>query len=76
MPDKNNRLTINSPGSFYVDDSCIDCDLCRSNAPEFFIRDDDLGFSFVHRQPVSDEDVEQAKEALEECPSGSIGDDG
>ena len=76
MPDINNRLTINTPGSFYVDDSCIDCDLCRSNAPDFFTRDDDQGFSFVHRQPQTEDEIELAQVALEECPSESIGCDG
>jgi hypothetical protein len=27
MADKTNRLSLNAPGPFYVDDTCIDCDL-------------------------------------------------
>ncbi len=30
------RRTENAPGAFYVDTSCIDCDACRSMAPEFY----------------------------------------
>ena len=30
------RRAENVPGDFYVDSSCIDCDLCRQIAPEVF----------------------------------------
>jgi ferredoxin len=70
------RLTQNVTGRYYVDSSCIDCDLCRSTAPAFFTRDDEIGFSIVHRQPVTPEDAALAEEAMDGCPSGSIGNDG
>jgi ferredoxin len=76
MADLNTRLPINVSGSFYVDDSCIDCDQCRSTAPQFFTRDDESGFSYVHRQPQTPEDREIAEEALHGCPTESIGNDG
>ncbi len=63
-------------GAFYVDASCTDCDLCRNTAPAFFSRHDELGFSVVHRQPVTPKEVALAQEALEGCPSESIGNDG
>src|SRR6516165_2750261 len=75
MADKENRLPQNVPGSYYVDSSCIDCDRCRATAPALFKRDDDIGFSFVHRQPTTPEELTLAKEALEECPTASIGND-
>ena len=67
------RLPQNVPGRFYVDSSCIDCDQCRSNAPEIFRRDADIGMSVVFRQPQTTEEVRQAQEALEGCPTESIG---
>ena len=70
------RLPQNVLGRYYVDSSCVDCDLCRSSAAAFFRRDDDVGFSFVHRQPVTPEEVALAEEAREGCPSESIGNDG
>lgn len=76
MADLNDRLTNNAAGRFYVDSSCIDCDICRSSAPSFFTRDDEVGFSVVFRQPVTTEEVNLAEEALESCPAGSIGNDG
>ena len=76
MPTLDNRLPENVPGAFYVDDSCIDCDHCRSQASQFFSRSDDSGLSYVHRQPVTDEEIALAQEALEGCPTESIGNDG
>ena len=67
------RLSENTPGSFYVDSSCIDCDQCRSLAPEFFARNDDIGMSIVQRQPIADEEIELCREAMAGCPSESIG---
>lgn len=70
------RHPENVPGRFYVDDTCIDCDLCRSNAPEFFRREDDRGYSVVYRQPVTPEEIASAEEAMTGCPMESIGNDG
>jgi hypothetical protein len=41
MADKNERFPENIPGAYYVDSTCIDCDLCRSLAPGVFVRDDE-----------------------------------
>jgi ferredoxin len=76
MSEKLNRLPQNAPGAYYVDSSCIDCDLCRTTAPDFFRRDDQTGFSFVYQQPSTLEQVASALEALKGCPTDSIGDDG
>lgn len=76
MASTSERLPQNALGRYYVDASCIDCDLCRNTAPEFFRRDDETGFSIVHRQPVTPEEIALAEEAREGCPSESIGNDG
>src|SRR6056297_2882676 len=70
------RYPQNSPGVFYVDDQCIDCDMCRLNAPEFFTRNDERAHSFVHRQPATEADVEVCLEAVDGCPVEAIGSDG
>ena len=62
-------------GRFYVDEQC-DCDLCRETTPDFFTRNEDGGYSFVHTQPTSAEGEELCMEALEGCPVEAIGDDG
>lgn len=76
MADKNNRLPENAPGRFYVDDQCIDCDACRETAPGFFRRNDDKGYSYVYKQPTSEQEVAECEEALEGCPVEAIGRDG
>jgi len=75
MASLTDRLIQNMPGRYYVDASCIDCDICRSTAPAFFSRHDEIGFSVVHRQPVTAEELELAEEARQGCPTESIGSD-
>ena len=75
MADKNNKLPENVPGRFFVDDQCIDCDACRETAPGFFRRNDDKGYSYVHKQPTTPQEVAECEEALEGCPVEAIGKD-
>ncbi len=75
MANKAEKWPNNVSGKFYVDQQCIDCDLCRETAPNFFQRSDEGGFSYVFKQPSSDEEIAQCKEALEGCPVEAIGDD-
>lgn len=70
------RLPLNVAGRFYVDSSCIDCDQCRAEAPEFFGRDGDSGTSYVKRQPVTAEEIALVEQAVANCATASIGDDG
>ncbi len=76
MAEKSLRLPRNVAGRFYVDETCIDCDLCRQIAPDVFAQDDEEGKSYVMRQPLTPEEREAAHEAMESCPTESIGDDG
>lgn len=76
MADQKDKWPDNVIGKFYVDQQCIDCDLCRETAPDFFKRSDDGGYSFVYKQPATPEEAEQCMEALEGCPVEAIGSDG
>ena len=76
MADFNNKYPENVSGKFYVDDQCIDCDLCRETAPDNFKRNDDEGHSFVYKQPETLEEAELCQQALEGCPVEAIGNDG
>jgi ferredoxin len=76
MADVSNRYEQNVQGKFYVDDQCIDCDLCRETAPANFKRDDDHGHSFLFKQPESDQEANLCREAMEGCPVEAIGEDG
>ena len=76
MADVANKYPENITGKFYVDDQCIDCDLCRETAPANFTRNDDGGHSYVYKQPESPEEEGLCKEAMEGCPVEAIGSDG
>lgn len=76
MAEKSRRLDYNVAGAYYVDDQCINCGVCMEIAPEIFKSNDDEGFAFVAKQPVTDEDMDLARDSLESCPVESIGDDG
>lgn len=66
----------NVEGKYYVDDQCIDCNLCRENCPECFKREDSGGYSYVYHQPANADEEALCKEAVESCPVNAIGDDG
>ena len=76
MADKEDKYSDNVWGTYYVDEQCIDCDLCRQVAPDNFTRNEDEGYSFVYKQPSTPEESELCEEALEGCPVEAIGDDG
>ena len=76
MAERTERLPQNVVGPYYVDSTCIDCDMCRSTAPDSFRRDEKIGMTIVYRQPVSREEHALAEEAKQGCPTESIGNDG
>src|SRR5271166_5710697 len=70
------KLPENVVGQFYVDATCIDCDLCRETAPQNFRRNAAEGHSYVHHQPRDAAQQAACLAAMEECPVEAIGDDG
>ena len=60
MAEIEDKYEDNVTGKFFVDEQCIDCDLCRETAPSCFTRNDDGGYSFVHKQPDNEEEEEMA----------------
>src|SRR5215470_5508579 len=71
MANVNRAYPENIKGNFFVDDTCIDCDLCRQIAPSVF--KDEGDHSAVYHQPESDGETHLAAMALVSCPTGSIG---
>lgn len=65
------RRAENSPGNFYVDSTCIDCDTCRWMAPEIYYRKNNK--SAVYHQPSNKTEEIEAFQALLSCPTASIG---
>jgi ferredoxin len=76
MADKSAKWDQNLPGKFYVDDQCIACDACVTEAPRFFDMNDEDGHAFVKLQPTNEEEIKNAIDALEACPVEAIGQDG
>jgi ferredoxin len=72
MADPEQRWPDNAPGAYFVDDHCIDCDLCRTTAPRNFRRSTG-GYSFVGQQPASPSETAEVRQALQECPVSAIG---
>ncbi|MFT4637722.1 MAG: ferredoxin [Verrucomicrobiales bacterium] len=76
MADLENKQPESATGKYYVDDQCIDCDLCRETAPANFTRQEDGGYSYVYKQAENDEEEQLCQEAMEGCPVEAIGEDG
>ena len=66
MADANDKVGSNVEGSWFVDSQCIDCDLCRTTAPNNFQQNADDGYSYVFKQPENDEETKLCQEALDE----------
>jgi len=76
MADLLERYEDNVNGRYFVDEQCIDCDLCREEAPKNFTRQEEEGYSYVYKQPENEEEEEMCKNAMEGCPVEAIGDFG
>jgi ferredoxin len=76
MADIANKYPENVPGKYFVDNQCIDCDLCRETAPNNFTRNEDGGYTYVSKQPATPEEEAQCAEAKSACPVEAIGDSG
>ena len=75
MADKAKKYSENVPGPYYVDKECINCDACVLVAEKHFKLLDE-GYACVYLQPVTEQEKEACREALECCPVEAIGDDG
>lgn len=73
MADRKRSYQENVPGAFYVDDSCIDCDMCLATAPDNFERNQGRGYSYISKQPEIEDEWALCLQAMEECPVGAIG---
>lgn len=76
MADINERWEDNVQGKYYVDKNCTMCMVCVDIAPNNIKESDDGDHAIVFKQPENEEEEEACKEALAECPTEAIGDDG
>ena len=75
MADKTQKWEDNVPGKYYIDINCDNCGLCVEEAPNNIKESRDNEHSFVFKQPENAEEEAAMKEAMDGCPSESIGDD-
>ena len=73
MADLDQKVAENAPGRYFVDATCIDCDLCRELAGDNFVRQDADGYSYVRAQPATPEEEANCRAAMDECPVEAIG---
>ena len=76
MADKDNKYPENIKGRYYVDKECIACDACVLAAPDNFGMDENDGHAFVKKQPLSEAEEDQCRDAMEGCPVEAIGNNG
>jgi ferredoxin len=76
MADFHHRYPQNVPGKFYVDDQCLDHDLCGELCPKHFKRNNEGGHYYVYHQPETPEEIALCLQAAEACPVEAIGSDG
>ncbi|MBP9791464.1 MAG: ferredoxin [Bacteroidia bacterium] len=78
MANKNMKHKLNSPGAWYCTDAeddsgegCIACNVCYTEAPDFFKEDED-GNAYMIKQPQNAAEEQLCQEQLEACPVASI----
>ncbi len=76
MAEKHKKLSENIPGKYYIDNECINCELCVEIAPDFFKLDESSQNQYVYKQPLLPKEIIIMKEAMDSCPTDAIGDDG
>jgi ferredoxin len=76
MADKTIKVPENVPGKWYVDDTCVPCQTCLTEAPQLLKWNDDETKVYFFKQPASPEEEDAAARAMDVCPTASIGNDG
>lgn len=70
--ERSERLPNNVPGEYYVAEECDGCAYCGMVAPENFDFDKPTNTYYIGRQPQSEEEADQVREAMEDCPVDAI----
>ena len=77
MKEEINRHALSVPGKYYVEcDVCVHHECCIETAPNNFRMHDEVLTAYVFKQPDTSEEEAQCRQALEECPTAAIHDDG
>jgi ferredoxin len=70
------KVSENVKGRYFVDRTCIYCELCVETAPKNFKEINEMGWAAVFKQPENSEEEKACREAKEGCPTESIGSEG
>ncbi len=76
MADKSLRFEDNVQGAYYIDSSCIFCNLCIEVAPNHFKESEQGDHDIVYQQPQAEEEIALCEDAKSQCPVDAIGNDG
>lgn len=76
MADKSQKIPGSAAGKYYVDTSCIHTMACCLSADKNFKTSPGGDACLVYKQPTDAKEEKACKEAMQACPTSSIGDDG
>lgn len=76
MANRDKKNLKNKSGTFYTDKNCINCNACVGIAPDFFEMNYNDMYSYVKKQPKTENEFKICQKALERCPVDAIGNDG
>lgn len=76
MASINERWEDNSVGKYYVDKSCIMCNVCSDIAPTLFNESESGDHHVLVRQPANSAEEQSIRDAIDQCPVDAIGEDG
>lgn len=76
MADPRYKQPDNSHGKWYVDSTCVPCHVCLDEAKGLLAYAADESHVFFKKQPESADEIKQATNAMQACPTEAIGNDG
>jgi len=76
MADFNKKNHFNVLGKYYVDDTCICCGICTVKSPGNMAVNLKEGIGYFYRQPETEQEEANCRQAYIDCPVNAIGNDG
>jgi ferredoxin len=73
MANNKNKCKENMNDKYFIDTECIACGTCLDIAPNNIKFSADNDHAFVFKQPQNDQEKKSFDEAMEGCPTESIG---
>lgn len=67
------RWEDNVPGPYFIDKTCTSCNVCMEEAPNNIKESDDGDHCIVFKQPENDDELAEMQNAIDGCPTESLG---